>query len=89
MSFPYPAKPWTDGQKVTVPLNNRYVMAGTYYAAKNVWSFVRTATEGGDVDASTVVTSDLANPGQVTDQQSVNAFLFEEIKRLRTQLGIY
>ena len=51
MSFPYPAKPWSDGQTFTVNLNNRYVMTGTYFAAKNVWSFVRTDLEGG-VDAA-------------------------------------
>ena len=51
MSFPYPAKPWFDGQTFTVNLDSRYVMTGTYYAAKNVWSFVRTDLEGG-IDAA-------------------------------------
>ena len=102
MSFPYPAKPWFDGQTVTVNLN-RYVMTGTYFAAKNVWSFVRTDTEGGiDADGNLAATSVLApnirppantvvpfaEQDTLNSQQEINWFLYDEIQRIRNELNL-
>ena len=47
MSFPYPPKPWYDGQTVTKSLSDTVVMRGTYVMSKNLWVFTRTNTEGG------------------------------------------
>ena len=53
MSFPYPAKPWYDGQKVSYNLTDTIVMTGTYLESKNLWTFARVDTEGGvDVDGN-------------------------------------
>ena len=103
MSFPYPAKPWTDGQTVTVNLDSRYVMTGTYYAAKNLWSFVRTNTSGG-VDADGNVSTSavkainvrppdtlvvpFADQGTLNSQQEINWFLYDEIQRIRNELNL-
>lgn len=47
MSFQYPAKPWFDGQQVTVNETENSILLGTYYANKNLWAFTRTKTDGG------------------------------------------
>ena len=39
MSFPYPPKPWYDGQKVSYNLTDTIIMTGTYLESKKPMDF--------------------------------------------------
>ena len=98
MSFPYPPKPWQDGQTVRAELEDGIVLIGVYEAEKNVWHFSRSTTSGG---SGVVTTADvftlntrptrltspfsLSNdPNTVVNQQEANWWLFEDLdKRAR------
>ena len=98
MSFPYPPKPWEDGQTVRKELDDGVVLIGVYSAEKNVWHFTRSTTSGG---SGVVTTADVFTlnarpqtvfnpfslsdePGTVVNQQEANWWMFEDIdKRAR------
>lgn len=103
MSFPYPDKPWIDGQTFSVDLNNKYVMTGTYFASKNLWSFVRTNLEGGvDADGNVATSAvkainerppetlvvPFAEENTFNNQQEINWFLYDQIQEIRTILNL-
>ena len=94
MSFPYPDKPWYDGQTVTTSLSEDIVMKGTYYADKNLWAFTRTnvnagVDENGDIYTPNVKTVNVRplkgentpfeDIGTITSQQEVNWHLYDLI----------
>ena len=45
MAFPYPPKPWQDGQTIIYPASGGYQITGTYSSSKNLWNFVRELPE--------------------------------------------
>ena len=98
MSFPYPPKPWQDGQTVRAELEDGIVLIGVYEAEKNVWHFSRSTTSGGSGVVTTAdvftlnarptrLTSPFSlsdDPNTVVNQQEANWWLFEDLdKRAR------
>ena len=94
MSFPYPPKPWNDGQAVRHELDDGIVLTGVYEAEKNVWHFTRSTVSGGSgvvttADVFTLNTRPLElpdpfaltdDPSTVVNQQETNWYLYELIK---------
>jgi len=98
MSFPYPPKPWQDGQTVRHELDDGVVLIGVYEAERNIWHFTRSTVSGG---SGVVTTADVFTlnarpqvvnnpfsltdePGTVVNQQEANWWLLEDLdKRAR------
>ena len=102
MSFPYPAKPWYEGQTVTHSLSDTIVMRGTYVEKKNLWVFTRVNTEGGvDADGNIFTPNVLsvnvrpqesdiepfADPDTISNQQDINWYLFDQSKASSIWIG--
>ena len=102
MSFPYPAKPWYDGQTVSHNLTDSIVMRGRYVESKNLWVFSRVNTEGGvDADGNIFTPNVLsvnirpqesdvepfADPDTLSNQQDINWYLFDQSKASSIWIG--
>jgi hypothetical protein len=59
MSFPYPAKPWQDGQELNVAMGGGYYLLGRYNESKNLWSFRRIRDD--QVNREQIFTFDVLN----------------------------
>jgi len=66
MAFPYPPKPWTDGQTIIYPASGGYQLTGTYKLSKNLWEFVRELPEVVRIDQVIIAPTP---PQEVADGQ--------------------
>ena len=97
MSFPYPEKPWTEGQTHEVAMGDGTYLLGQYNEAKNLWSFRRLRDDQVNrervftFDVYTSVSQpaprekspfDISDPLNMQTQQDVNWFLWQEILKL-------
>ena len=41
MTFPYPNRPWQDGQEIKANIGGREVVVAKYDASKNLWTHLR------------------------------------------------
>ena len=103
MSFPYPEKPWYDGQTVTTSLSEDVVMRGTYIESKNLWNFTRTNVNAGVDPNGQIYTPNVLSvnvrPQELTDvvpfadsstissQQDINWYLFDLIEEAQGDLS--
>ena len=100
MSFPYPAKPWQDGQQVNVAMADGTYVIGQYDASKNLWSFRRFRDD--QVNREQIFTFDVltttsqpaprdlspfdtSDPTNLQTQQEVNWFLWNYIRELEIE----
>ena len=100
MSFPYPAKPWQDGQQVNVAMADGTYVIGQYNASKNLWSFRRfrqdqvnreqiftydVLTTGSQPAPKPLSPFDTSDPTNLQTQQEVNWFLWNYIRDLEVE----
>ena len=97
MSFPYPEKPWVEGQTHEVAMGDGTYLLGQYNEEKNLWSFRRLRDDQVNrervftFDVYTSVSQpaprekspfDISDPLNMQTQQDVNWFLWQEILKL-------
>ena len=97
MSFPYPEKPWVEGQTHEVAMGDGTYLLGQYNEAKNLWSFRRLRDDQVNrervftFDVYTSVSQpaprekspfDISDPLNMQTQQDVNWFLWQEILKI-------